>query len=201
MSFEEIRFPTDISYGSSGGPQYSTNIVTSVNGYEQRNINWSKPRIRYNLAYGVKSQAQLDIIIAFFRARKGRAVGFRFKDWTDYKCAGDIIGAGDGNTTEFQLVKNYISGSSTEIRAIQKPVANTVKIYFDDVLQNTGFTVDITSGIITFDTAPALDVEIKTDCEFDVPVRFDTDKLSASLDAYGTNSWLEIPIVELRIKN
>lgn len=198
MTFEEIRFPTDISYGSSGGPEYSTNIVTSVNGYEQRNINWSKPRLRYNLAYGVKSQEQLDTVIAFFRARKGKAVGFRFKDWTDYKATGEIIGLGDGNIKEFQLVKTYRSGNGSEIRIITKPVSGTVKIYLDGMLQTSGFTVDYTTGIVTFDTPTVLESEITADFEFDVSVRFDTDRLSASLDAYGANSWLEIPIIELR---
>lgn len=85
MGFVETQFPTDISYGSSGGPEYATDIVVSQNGHEQRNINWSEARARYNVAHGVKTKAQLDTLIAFFRARKGRAYGFRFKDWTDYK--------------------------------------------------------------------------------------------------------------------
>jgi uncharacterized protein (TIGR02217 family) len=34
---------------------------------------------------GLKNQQQLDELIAFFRARKSKAYGFRFKHWTDYK--------------------------------------------------------------------------------------------------------------------
>src|SRR5688500_4642354 len=114
MAFIEIRFPTDISYGSGGGPEYSTDIVITQSGYEQRNANWAQARASYNVAHGVKTQAQLDTLIAFFRARKGRADGFRFKDWTDYQATGQALGTGDGVQTGFQLVKSYSSGSVLE---------------------------------------------------------------------------------------
>src|SRR5262245_58420702 len=111
MAFHDIRFPDDISYGSSGGPNYSTDIVVTQSGYEQRNINWQEARARYNVAHGVKTQSQLDTLIAFFRARKGRAHGFRFRDWTDYEAAGQVIGTGNASQTQFQLTKQYVSGS------------------------------------------------------------------------------------------
>ena len=94
MGFVEEQFPTDISYGSSGGPEFSTDIVTAQSGHEQRNSNWAEARARYNVAHGVKSQTQLDALIAFFRARKGRACGFRFKDWIDYKASNQLLGQG-----------------------------------------------------------------------------------------------------------
>ena len=198
MSFVETQFPTDIAYGSSGGPVYLTDIVETVSGHEQRNVSWSVARARYNVAHGVKTQTQLDELIAFFRARKGRANGFRFKDWTDYQATGQAIGTGDGATTVFQLVKSYSSGGITETRTITKPVSGTVSIYLDSVLQASGVTVDTTNGQITFTTAPSADVIITADFEYDVPVRFDTDRLSASLDDYGVMSWNDIPLVEIR---
>lgn len=76
MSFTEIRFPENISYGSAGGPEFSTDVVTTHNGCEQRNINWSHARTRYNIAYGVRSNEQLLELITFFHARKGKAIGF-----------------------------------------------------------------------------------------------------------------------------
>ena len=36
MSFSEVRFPDDISYGSSGGPTFSTDIVENHSGYEPK---------------------------------------------------------------------------------------------------------------------------------------------------------------------
>lgn len=198
-AFVEIRLPVDISYGSSGGPEYSTDVTITHGGFEQRNINWADARAQYNVAHGVKTQAQLDELIAFFRARKGRAYGFRFKDWTDYQGIAEVLSIGDGITTNFQLVKHYSSGGITETRAIKKAVAGTVQLYLDAVLQTSGVSVDTATGIVTFATPPANGVEIMADFEFDVPVRFDTDKLSASIDSYGSHSWMDIPLIEVRV--
>ncbi len=167
-------------------------------GHEQRNINWSQARARFNVAHGVKTKAQLDALIAFFRARKGRAIGFRFKDWTDYKASGQMLGTGNGALTQFQLVKTYASGATEELRIITKPVNGTIKIYLNGALQSTGYTVNFTTGLVIFNSAPANGAVVTADYEFDVPVRFDTDRLSATLDAYGVHSWLDIPLIEVR---
>jgi uncharacterized protein (TIGR02217 family) len=199
MSFVETQFPTDISYGSSGGPEYSTDVVISHGGHEQRNINWSQARARYNVAHGVKTKAQLDALIAFFRARKGKAIGFRFKDWTDYNVTNQAIGTGDGTLTQFQLIKTYSNGGTEEYRTIKKPVSGTVNIYKDSVLQTAGVTVNHTTGLVVFAAAPANGQVITADFEFDVPVRFDTDRLAATLDAYGVHTWQDIALVEVRV--
>jgi uncharacterized protein (TIGR02217 family) len=198
-AFHEVQFPTDISYGSSGGPAYSTDIVITYSGHEQRNVNWSESRAVYNVTYGVKTAAQLSSLIAFFRARKGRAYGFRYKDWSDYSATAQAIGTGNAALTTFQLVKNYTSGSETISRIVNKPVDNLVSVYVDGILQTSGVSVNITTGVVTFSVAPANGKAITASFEFDVPVRFDTDKLSASLDSYGVNSWHNIPLVEVRV--
>ena len=197
--FHEVQFPTDISYGSSGGPEFSTDVVITHSGYEQRNVNWSDARAVYNVSHGVKTQTQLDSLIAFFRARQGKAYGFRFKDWSDYSVSGQQIGVGDGAETQFQLIKQYISSPTTISRDIKKPVDGTLTVYFDGIEQVSGVSLDSVSGVVTFSSAPASAVVITADFEFDVPVRFDTDRLSASLDSYGVNSWNNIPIVEVRV--
>lgn len=199
MQFVEIRFPVDISYGSSGGPAYSTDVVTTAGGHEHRNVNWSHSRARYNVAHGVKTQAQLEALIAFFRARKGRAYGFRFKDWTDYSAQNQFIAFGDGGNTTFQLTKRYISGMGEEVRRIHKPVEGTVQVYLDSARQEEGVEVDYASGRLIFAQPPEPEVEVSADFEFDVPVRFDTDSLSVRLEQYGAYSWADIPLVELRM--
>ncbi len=199
MGFVETQFPTDISYGSSGGPNYATDIIVSQSGHEQRNINWNQARARYNVAHGVRSKAQLETLIAFFRARKGRAYGFRFKDWTDYSVSAQLIGTGSGSNFHFPLIKTYQSHTVTETRRINKPVQGTVKIYVNGVLQTSGISIDYASGLVTFVTAPASGALVTADFEFDVPVRFDTDRLSATLEAYGVQSWQDIPLVEVRV--
>lgn len=200
MAFIETRFPTDIAFGSAGGPEYSTDVVITQSGYEQRNANWSQARARYNVAHGVKSQPQLDTLIAFFRARKGRADGFRFKDWTDYRATAQAIGTGTGSATVFQLVKTYVNGGITETRTITKPVTGTVNIYLNGTLQNgSAYALNSVTGTIIFVSAPGSGVAVSADFEFDVPARFDTDRLAATIDSYGSHSWHEIPIVEIRV--
>jgi uncharacterized protein (TIGR02217 family) len=114
--FHEVRFPDNIAYGATGGPEFATTVVATGAGHEKRNVNWSEARGRWDVASGLKKQAQIDELIAFFRARRGRAYGFRFKDWTDYKATGQLLGTGDDAQTQFQLVKHYPSGSVIEIR-------------------------------------------------------------------------------------
>ncbi|MDN5248123.1 MAG: DUF2460 domain-containing protein [Wolbachia endosymbiont of Tyrophagus putrescentiae] len=197
MSFIEVRLPENISYGSTGGPEFSTDIVTIHNGCEQRNVNWSKARARYNIVYGVRTDEQLLELIAFFRARRGRAVGFRFKDWSDFTVHNQEIGVGNGEQAIFQLIRTYVSGQDKYTRTITKPVHDTVKICINGK-DNNEYSLDYTNGKITFLTPPEKGSIIAASFEFDVPVRFDTDYLSASLDNYGSNSCNNIPLVELK---
>ena len=198
-TFHEVQFPPKIAYGASGGPEFNTSITATFGGFEQRNVNWQKSRGRWDVSTGIKIQTDIDVVIAFFRARFGKAYGFRFKDWSDYKGVGQVIGTGNGVLTAFQLTKAYVSGSNSYVREIKKPVSGTVKIYLNSVLQSSGFTVDLTTGIVTFTTAPANTVVVSADFEFDVPVRFDTDALAVRADGPGLFVWDSIPIVELRI--
>lgn len=198
MSFVEEQFPADISYGATGGAAFSTDIVSSFSGHEQRNANWAEARMRWNVAHGCRTPAQMDALIAFYRARRGRAVGFRFKDWSDYQVTAGMIGTGDGTAITFQLVKHYASGGVTVDRPIKKPVNGTVTVYADGAADG-GAVVDITTGIVTLTAAPANGAIITADCEFDVPARFDTDQMLMNLKAPEITGWNDIPIVELRI--
>jgi uncharacterized protein (TIGR02217 family) len=126
--FHEVRFPDNIAYGATGGPEFATTVVATGSGHEKRNVNWAEARGRWDVASGLKKQAQIDELIAFFRARRGKAYGFRFKDWTDYRATDQPLGTGDGALTQFQLVKHYPSGSVIEVRTITKPVAGTVSM-------------------------------------------------------------------------
>jgi uncharacterized protein (TIGR02217 family) len=199
MAFVETQFPNDIAFGATGGAMFSTDIIETFGGWEQRNINWSEARGQWNVGSGIKAQAQLDTLIAFFRARRGKAIGFRFKDWSDYQASDQVIGTGDGVETDFQLVKSYTSGSVTVDRVINKPVAGTVRIFKDAVEQMSGWTVDTATGLVTFTSAPANGVVITAIFQFDVPVRFDTDQIEVNMESYQVGSWNNIPLVELRV--
>ena len=137
-AFHEIQFPPEISYGASGGPGYLTTIVATASGHEHRNSNWAAARGKWDVATGLRDRTHVAELIAFFRARRGRAHGFRFKDWTDYQGVAQVLGTGDGSRTTFQLIKNYSSGGVIEARTITKPVYATVQIYKDGVVVSSG---------------------------------------------------------------
>lgn len=187
MSFIETpRFPDDISYGSSGGPCFSTTVVEVASGREKRNINWSQARAKYNVSMGVRSQAQLDDLVTLYRAVYGRAYAFRYKDWADYKATqaqGVLVSLGGG---VYQMYKRYTFGSVSYDRIIQKPVSGSITLH-----GGTG-TIDYTTGKISGSTATAWSGE------FDVPVRFDTDEFNASIDDFETyNS--QVNLIEVRV--
>ncbi len=197
-SFAELRFPPEISYGATAGPEFSTTVITVRSGAEQRNRNWAAARLRFDASTGIKTRAQAEAIIAFFRARGGRAQGFRFKDWSDYRAAAQALGTGDGVRTTFQLVKRYVSGGDEDARLITKPVAGTTKISLNGTPQTSGWSVDTATGLVTFTAAPANAAVITADFEFDVPARFDTDRLEFRLETHDLMVWEQIPIVEVR---
>jgi len=207
MAFHEVRFPDNISRGARGGPGRRTQIVELASGDEERNARWANSRRRYDVAYGIRRADDLAAVVAFFEARNGRLHGFRFKDWGDHKSClpsgtpsptDQAIGTGDGATTAFQLVKRYASGSQLWVRTITKPVAGTVGIALDGAEQLGGWSVDMTTGVVTFDSAPAEGVAVTAGFAFDVPVRFDTDALDVTLDLERLGSITSIPLLELR---
>ncbi|MDA8585741.1 DUF2460 domain-containing protein [Rhodobacteraceae bacterium] len=209
MSFHEIRFPTNLSFGSSGGPERLTEIVTLANGFEERNTPWADSRRRYDAGLGMRSLTDVDALIAFFEARRGQLYGFRWKDWTDYRSSGavdapafgdQVIGVGDGSETMFQLVKTYASGGASYVRDILKPVAGSVIVGVDGAaLESADFSVDVKSGTITLATPALAGVPVTAGFQFDVPVRFDTDVLQISVASFNAGEIPNVPIVEVRL--
>ncbi|MGR3639942.1 phage distal tail protein, Rcc01695 family [Alterinioella nitratireducens] len=208
MAFHEIRFPANLSFGSVGGPERRTDVVTLANGYEERNTPWAHSRRRYDAGVGMRSLDDIETLIAFFEARRGQLHGFRWKDWSDYKgCApskplhyrDNLIGIGDGETRVFQLVKVYRSGEQTYARPIRKPVSGSVLAGFDaaELVFGTHYEVDDTTGLITFADAPDEGVEVAASFEFDVPVRFDIDRIQTSLASFQAGEAPNVPVVEI----
>jgi uncharacterized protein (TIGR02217 family) len=212
MAFHDVRFPAGISRGASGGPERRTEIVTLGSGHEERNQRWADSRRRYDAGYGVRGVDDLYAVIAFFEERRGRLHAFRWKDWSDYKScapgetpsdADQDIGTGDGSESDFQLVKVYGGNFAPWTRTITKPVSGTVKVAVDGAAQVEGsdFTVDHATGIVTFEAGsiPGNGEEVTAGFEFDVPARFDTDRLAVSLERFTHGDIPNIPIVEVRL--
>ncbi|MFQ5622352.1 MAG: TIGR02217 family protein [Paracoccaceae bacterium] len=210
MAFHEVRFPTALSFGSAGGPERRTEIVTLSNGFEERNTPWAHSRRRYDAGLGLRSLDDLEQVVAFFEARRGQLYGFRWKDWTDFKsCApsaqptpfDQIIATGDGQTLAFPLVKNYRSGGELYARLIAKPVAGSASFGVGGDAQQAGanYTLDLNTGIVTFLTPPPVGAEVTAGFEFDVPVRFDTDRIETSVASFSAGEIPSVPVVEVRV--
>jgi len=209
-AFHEVQFPPSISMGAVGGPRFSTTVTTLSGGSEQRNVNWAKARGEWDVAHGLKTEQQVDQLLAFFHARNGKAYGFRFKDWSDYRLPrwidtpGDIepipvIFTTNGTTRTFQIVKVYGDTAGSYVRTIAKPVAGTVQMLNNGV-QTFAFTVDVTTGIVTLNSSiyTTTGHQIAVVCEFDVPCRFDTDDMKLTTTMVDNFSWSAIPVVETR---
>jgi uncharacterized protein (TIGR02217 family) len=212
MSFHDVRFPTDISLGAEGGPERRTDIVVLGSGHEERNARWSASRRSYNAGYGVKSIDDLYAVIEFFEERRGRLYGFRWKDHTDWTSSrpgaaitalDQPLGTGDGATAAFQLTKRYGSIHAPFTRTIAKPVAGSVAVAVGGAPQSSGtdFTVDAATGLVTFlpGHIPSAGAALTAGFAFDVPVRFDTDKLAVNLSGFRHGAIPSIPIVEIRL--
>lgn len=202
-AFHEVILPARLAFGSTGGVERRTEVVTLASGYERRSTPWAHGRRRYLIGAGVRSLDDAAALAAFFEARRGRLHGFRFKDFADFKsCApsglvsatDQVIGEGDGVTTAFQLVKAY----GDVAREVKKPVAGTVVCALDGV-GTSAFTVDTTTGVVTFSAAPGVGVAVTAGFQFDTPVRFDTDRIDVTLEGFDAGRVVAAPLIEVRV--
>ena len=180
------RFPECIGFGSSGGPNYSTDVVTAASGVVEANSNWSYPLHTYNVATGIHTTEDMEQFLRFFHAAAGRAYTFPFKDRNDYKSCSpadtpaqtdQTLGTATASQTDFQIIKTYTEGGISQVRQIRQPISGTVLVEVDAVLQTetADYTINYTTGVITFVTPMAGGEIVKAGYEFDVPCRFGTD--------------------------
>ena len=210
-AFHEILFPLDIALRSAGGPQRRTDVVSLGSGAEERNARWAHSRRRYDAGYGIKTFEALSQVLAFFEERRGRLYGFRWRDRLDHSSAASgaavtpidqIVGTGDGTKKAFQLCKTYGALYLPYQRPIAKPVPHTVRVAVaeTEMQEGTHFSVDATTGVITFlpGHIPASGAAVSAGFLFDVPVRFDTDYLEMDLSAFEAGAIPRIPLVEIK---
>jgi len=205
--FHNIRFPLSLGFGASGGPSRRIDITQLASGAEHRNAAHANSRRRYNAGAGVKSVDELYDLIEFFEARFGQLHSFRFRDPVDYKSSkpdedisptNQTIGTGDGETQSFHLIKTYSDTAGEYKRRITKPVLETVKIALNGTeIPASEFSVDELKGVVIFTVPPPPEASVTAGFEFDVPVRFDTEHLDVSLEAFGAGQAINIPLIEV----
>ncbi|MDP3403732.1 MAG: DUF2460 domain-containing protein [Brevundimonas sp.] len=213
MSFHEVRLPARLAFGSTGGVERRTEIVTLASGFERRSSPWALGRRRYLIGANLKSLADMAELTAFFEARQGQLYGFRFRDFADFSSCGpggtpaatdQMLGLGDGVRTVFPLVKRYGDpgsgpGQAVE-RPITKPVAGSVRVAVGGtVLAGGGFTLDLTTGRLTLAAPPGPGTAVTAGFLFDTPVRFDADRLEVTLESFDAGRMVAIPLIEVRV--
>lgn len=203
--FHEVSFPSDIARGARGGPARLTEIVTLASGREHRNARWADSRRRYDAGLGIRTLDALHAVLAFFEERRGRLIGFRFRDRTDDRSCppsqlptpfDQPIGTGDGTRKVFALAKTY-GAQNPYRRAIVKPVPGSVRVARAGIEVTSGIGVDTTTGLVSFATAPPNGAAISAGFRFDVPVRFDTDALEIDLAAFEAGAVPSCPLIEI----
>ncbi|GJD63325.1 DUF2460 domain-containing protein [Methylobacterium frigidaeris] len=206
--FHEVRFPLALSYGSRGGPERRTEIVTLGSGDEERNSLWRHSRRRYNAGPALRSAEDVAMLIAFFEERRGPLYGFRWRDTFDHSSAApgravaptdQRLGTGDGTTRAFPLAKTYGAAFAPYARPITKPVAGSVTVAVGGVaLAASAFALDPATGLVTLTAAPASGAVVTAGFTFDVPVRFATDRIEIDHQALRAGLVADIPILEIR---
>jgi len=203
QAFDDVDFPLALGRDASVTPAFSTAIVTTAAGAEQRNADWADARMRFDAGPGVRSEADIATLLAFFRARRGAARAFRFRDPFDFSSGGETpsptdqaLGLGDGVTTGFALAKLY-GGDDPQVRPITRPVAGSIRVAVGGVEQAGGWT-PMPGGRIVFDTAPASGTAVTAGFLFDVPVRFEADSLEVSRSTFLAGEAPSVPLIEVR---
>lgn len=218
--FNEIDFDKDlVGFGSGSGPGHNTLITETDDAGEERVARSDTPRHRFRLRVIDRTNEEIADIRRFVIGQQGALLGFRVKDPNDFTTALDgvsqpsntdvQIGTGDGSTTQFQLVKKYTSGLSTITRTINKPTdaaevtgANAVTVAVNGVAQTEGadYSVDYTTGLVTFVAPPTAGHAITVGFEFRVPVRFSKDVdewLATTREEPDQNTISSLEMVEL----
>ena len=206
QAFDDVSFPLAIGREASVAPAFSTQVVESVSGHERRSSDWADARLSFDAGPGVRSEADMAALIAFFRARRGAARGFRFTDPYDDRSCGmgeapgpldQRLGLGDGVRTAFPLQRFYGAGEEAQVRRITRPVAGTIRVAVNGAEMVGGWS-HAGLGMIAFDAAPAEDAVLTAGFRFDVPVRFAEDRLDVNRATFAAGEAPSVPLVEIR---
>lgn len=204
QAFHDVRFPLAVAFGATGGPERRTEIVALGSGHERRTQRWSRARRRYDAGAGLRSLDDLHAVTAFFEARRGPLHSFRYHDPIDGRSGAPLaepvatdqrLGEGDGATATFQLAKRYGDGPDAEVRAITRPVEGSVIVAVDGA--EVEASVDHATGLVTLADPPPAGATVTAGFLFDVPVRFETDRLVVALAAFSAGEVPSIPLVEV----
>ena len=205
LPFDDLPYPLALGRDATVMPEFSTSVAVTASGFERRNSLWSNARLRFDVGPGIRSEAELGVLLAFFRARRGAARGFRLRDPTDFSSnamtgtpgnADQVLGTGTGIAASFPLLKRYGSGDAVQLRRITRPHPASVVVSVDGAA-STSWTLT-SGGVVTFSVPPAAGKTVRAGFTFDVPVRFAEDKLEIAGAVFAAGEAPSVPVIEVR---
>jgi uncharacterized protein (TIGR02217 family) len=158
-------------------PVWKTRAQQAISGKETRLADWSYPAWHWDLTFdflrATPAAAEFQSLAGFFNHCQGAFGTFLYADADDNAVAGQALGTGDGATTTFQLIRAF----GGFIEPVLAP--NVVSaVYLAGVAQAPSSTsVDSTTGLLTFTTAPASGAAIAADFSYYFRCRFAEDTL------------------------
>lgn len=209
LGFDEVRLPEDVARGVTVRREFSTAVFTGENGREQRQRRWSESRRSYAVSFQVWDPARWRSLVDFHAARYGMWRGFRLRDPSreavGYEYAGmnawavttpEPFAVGNGSLATFPL-SMVEGGRARLVTKVASPTGYPPRAYVNGV--ETAATFDMNAGTVTFAGAPPNGAALAWAGFYDVPVRFDADRLEATFQALVLGRTSEIPIVEIQV--
>lgn len=204
QAFDDVLYPLELGRDAGVSAEFSTSVSITASGHERRASHWSDARLHFDVGPGVRSEAELGVLIAFFRARRGAARGFRLRDPFDFSSNGmvgapqpgdQLLGTGDGQTARFRLCKRY-GANDGQVRPITRPCAESVVVGVAGA-QAADWALE-EGGWVVFAAAPPAGAEVRAGFTFDVPVRFAADRLDINAATFAAGEAPSVPLVEIR---
>lgn len=208
MLIIDAPFPDCISFGARSEPEWSTEMVGTVAGFEYANQNWANNRHRYDVSLAVRTTTDYALVRSHFNMVRGRALGFLFEDPVDHAATATqgITAAASGGG--YQLQKRYGTGAYAYDRKITRPVSTGLVIYRTRTAVTTNVTGSATLNTATgtFTITGHVEGDVYTWAgDFMVPCRYDTDRLPTAIvnkQPSATGELLvvcdSIPLLEVR---
>jgi uncharacterized protein (TIGR02217 family) len=198
MIIDNVRLPIDVERGAKGGPMFNTIVNMSDGGSVATNQNWPYPLYVGNVGYGIQSRANMEAVIEFFWARRGRMYGFLFRDWSDYNFTAENLGTGDGVEQDFQCVRTYSDTIRPFSRPLKYPIESTMTVYLDGSPVSDSAWSLLSTGEVRFGTPPTLGQVVTATGEFNIACRFTQDNIELAMETFEAGAIPSFGVMEVR---
>lgn len=222
----DVVMPVQVRFGSAIATRFGVQQLFTASGYRKANQIWSSPLRTLSLTYKLTVQDTY-AILETFNALGGPFDTFLARDWSDWHTAttddmrneglagathldaplmnpnlDPVSNLGDGTTTVFQCYKRYEKGAGAALNErIRHPSDDAnFQVGIDGVAQGSGFTLNETTGEVTFDVAPSgsPDAVLTWGGQFYRAVHFANDDIEQVLSTLKTSSYNGIQLQEAR---